>query len=400
MKKLISLFFINILIYASNDIDTITTPKNNLESPYQDINTRIINKNLMTLGIYCNSFKLVKIYEQYLYTNEWHHPDLSKRMVNEQLITLGIYYVTKFSENRFQAIQIYHAQKIGPEFTQLVKDYGLTPQMLQLTIRKKNRPFHFINFDCMKETKKKLRPAPIPMGNTFVTDPWNPTQLEQQLLLKEFQNQDFVDNDITKIDNYMSNIYDKDNQISRLLNAIEMKKQIKLHKLNLLDMADKRIVYINGRWKILAEKIDPSVLLSANSISIDLIKEILTFRQRTGYSDWKDNWRFNTDTKKLTCIDTEDLSFSANLTLKSSITQWKKYMDKNALEYFKKNYKEKSIFQQLPLLSLLDDNETNNENKYNQTNDDTINIQKVRVELEKKQLLKPARNSCQRYNHL
>lgn len=94
--------------------------------------------------------------------------------------------------------------------------------------------------------------------------------------------------------------------ISRVKNAYRLEKVIKLLGLNHLRVPKKCIIQDDGKWFILAEKIDLKPLYP---FTLDEIKKLVKIVEETGFSDWGKNIARDQD-NSLVFIDTEDLSFT------------------------------------------------------------------------------------------
>lgn len=153
-----------------------------------------------------------------------------------------------------------------------------------------------------------------------------------------------------------SNIYIK-NDLTRLLNAIRLKQCIEKNNLYLLDVAQKQVGCIKGKWYVFAKKVERGEHADVMKITLELIKQLIIVAEETGYSDWHydmgKNWIWD-DNGKLVCIDTENLSFSnKNYTAKnyytndiataspacklnfvSTLKAWRPYMEEDAKAYF------------------------------------------------------------------
>ena len=106
----------------------------------------------------------------------------------------------------------------------------------------------------------------------------------------------------------------KDQNISRIINAIRMKKIIEIHNLDHLDVADK---FLGNRFQsegyvtIKAKRVGS---LPSRKFSLTDIQQLAQLAEKTGYSDWGGScWLLSNilinKNNKITFIDTEDKSF-------------------------------------------------------------------------------------------
>jgi hypothetical protein len=117
----------------------------------------------------------------------------------------------------------------------------------------------------------------------------------------------------------MPEIYIKGSDIRRIINALRLKRCIEKHDLTLLDVAKKYILYSNGIWKVVAEKIPPHPTISSpiwnKKLSLKQVQQLATLTEATGFEDWQFdcNWILHpTNHDLLVCVDTEDRSFYEN----------------------------------------------------------------------------------------
>ncbi len=102
----------------------------------------------------------------------------------------------------------------------------------------------------------------------------------------------------------------KDEKIGRLINAERMRRVIENNNLIYLDVPQKYIYKSLNKIKILADTIEASDL---GHLSLQEVKAIVTFIEKTGYHDWHSaNILRNIKTNKLTLIDTENNAFVKN----------------------------------------------------------------------------------------
>jgi hypothetical protein len=124
--------------------------------------------------------------------------------------------------------------------------------------------------------------------------------------------------------------------IHRVINAERMRRCIRKHNLNCLDVVKKHIykldgiwisgekcaVRLDGKWIVLAEKIN--FKSQQLELSLQEVQQLTLLAEKTLYRDWGfaravqggrkyggNNWVRDARTGRLVCIDTEDRSFEA-----------------------------------------------------------------------------------------
>ena len=102
----------------------------------------------------------------------------------------------------------------------------------------------------------------------------------------------------------MPGVYLKGTDLERIVNAAGMKRCIDLKNLTLLGVARKYVDKVGDNWMVFAEKISSP---EGTHITLDLVKQLITLAEETGFRDWNENWFW--DGKKLVCIDTDSASF-------------------------------------------------------------------------------------------
>jgi len=107
----------------------------------------------------------------------------------------------------------------------------------------------------------------------------------------------------------LTGFVDKGPEIDRIINAERMRICIAKHKLDKLDVARKYLANIDGRWTVLAEKVNSST----TDFTPEHFKQLAKIAEETGFRDWGlcscDNIMVDAQTKKLVFIDTENNSF-------------------------------------------------------------------------------------------
>lgn len=155
-----------------------------------------------------------------------------------------------------------------------------------------------------------------------------------------------------------SNLYRKGICFDRLVNAIRMRECIHRNNLSLIGLPEKKIAFVNGTWMIFAQAVESHPEKHIKKISLELLKELIVIAEETGYSDWHStlntNWIWTTD-GKLTCVDTENISFSYDNwtahqfykdTLRNRINfvrtlkSWNDHMEQDARDYLTNYIKE------------------------------------------------------------
>ncbi len=106
-----------------------------------------------------------------------------------------------------------------------------------------------------------------------------------------------------------SSLYFKGNDLSRIFNACRIKKCIETHGLNHLEVATKYVEKAGSEWKVFAQAV-PGKPVRDCRFSKTTVEQLISFGQKTGFSDWGSNWVWNEERNTLVCIDTEDISFS------------------------------------------------------------------------------------------
>ena len=141
-------------------------------------------------------------------------------------------------------------------------------------------------------------------------------EMKTSLQMCKKDERESIENKYEKLfDNISTSTYiSKDQNISRIINAIRMKKIIDIHNLDHLDVADK---FLGNRFQsegyvtIKAKRVES---LPLRKFSLTDIQQLAQLAEKTGYSDWGGScWRLSNilinKNNQITFIDTEDKSF-------------------------------------------------------------------------------------------
>jgi hypothetical protein len=126
---------------------------------------------------------------------------------------------------------------------------------------------------------------------------------------KAEQNKEYFENYSYGTVSNLPNFFLKGSDINRIINAERARRCIEINNLDQLDVPRKYLGKIGDLWRVFAEKIKP--LTESRVISLLEIQQLTTLAEETGFRDWnEDNWRYDKNNSKFTCIDTEDNSFA------------------------------------------------------------------------------------------